>query len=571
MERGGIIEVETMSMYLPHEAMEPPIELPSLLEMHRQTELAMAGNRMTAGALFDMCPHANNPDIMTPDAINRYMAKLLNENGIEVAEEYQCYLEPEPVKPEVVEKKVVEAERTKTVVDSQKDVVTVPTRTEKVVPEGRVHEEEIVQVVRQTEAIAEAPETSTQETTALPLSTETGVSSVVLPEIVERIVLPEAPDKVSGIEAAVVSELEPAVTSTPEVPTRIAVVEPLPVVDVAKAKQEETVQAILPNVETAAPLIPAEQSSIEADLPQSMVEIDEARATSYEAIAEVLLPMPQEDEGYRNMPLAVPAPFEIPTYPDRAGVNTVTGEQVELLPTQEFIDAVEEALQPAAVSEMRHEPETPPTEILIQEQYAWTVEVATSEPETVFVTFANAFADFARATAPPEMQRGNESSVAVLNEDLPLVEGASHAVATEFVETLQALEPEQIEATAPTVQAIARTVQEISLMQLYEDRDITPDITAAEERLVELVTELCEQLCIEDTEKVQQLVAILLAKDFMAPPQKEAWLDLEHMGTHEVKRDFAPLLGADEQEKKLSVHAVLGHLCTTPSLRSAFN
>jgi hypothetical protein len=151
-------------------------------------------------------------------------------------------------------------------------------------------------------------------------------------------------------------------------------------------------------------------------------------------------------------------------------------------------------------------------------------------------------------------------------------EETPHAVAAELAEVLQVLEPEQVEVVAPTVQAIARTVQEIGLMRLYEDRDMAPDITAAEERLVELVTELCEQLHIEDTEKVQQLVAILLAKDFMAPPQKEAWLDLEHMGTHEVKRDFAPLIsGADAHEKGLSIHAVLGYLCTTPSLRSAFN
>lgn len=64
---------------------------PSFIEYFWDVPIKMGGRRTTLGQLFEMCPHKDNPLIMTKDARECYSAKILasSEEPIAIPEQYQ--------------------------------------------------------------------------------------------------------------------------------------------------------------------------------------------------------------------------------------------------------------------------------------------------------------------------------------------------------------------------------------------------------------------------------------------------------------------------------------------------
>lgn len=294
-------------------------------------------------------------------------------------------------------------------------------------------------------------------------------------------------------------------------------------------------------------VVPRPLASVEADapIPPDVIGID--KPERIDLAVEGMLPEPVASEsdiawGHLLNPEITGEASTVEAEPDTDQYFEELFHRLEVLappldtPDQLFEVPDIAPLPPAA--DMETEPVfASPVDI----QREWTLEIAEKEPDEVFESFTQALVDLIHIDAKvplaepsPQLQLAETLESEADNEEpLPVI---VHQVA----QKLSDLEPAERELVAPIVKTVAEAAQEIRLLQTTEAS--AAEIEVATERLVQLTEELFEALGIEyDEDAVAQFVAVMLRASFMPAPKTMTVLDLEKLGTHEVKHHFPSL------------------------------
>jgi hypothetical protein len=298
-------------------------------------------------------------------------------------------------------------------------------------------------------------------------------------------------------------------------------------------------------------------------VPPDVVEVDspERNSESLLMLPEPIAPEPEAAwERLLDLPTVAEDAAQDPEV-DRS-IFEQTLHSLESLPLPAAITESEDAPFMAAVSYERKEPVTAHADPL-EAQREWVMEIAGEEPGQVFESFMQSLVDLihedAGLVADSEEGTLRQLSDAETTKDTEPLPPIVHEVAQKLTD----LEPQDRESVAPVVKNLAEAVQEVRLLELGEA--LPAEIEIAKARVAELVEELFETLGIEYSEEaLEQFMAVMLGSNFMLAPSAAIELDLEHSGTHEVKRRF-PLLMAAVSDLITPLHRALGTFALTKS------
>ena len=298
-------------------------------------------------------------------------------------------------------------------------------------------------------------------------------------------------------------------------------------------------------------------------VPPDVVEVDSPERNS-ESLLMLPEPIAPEPEAAWERLLDLPTVAEDAAQDPEAdrGIFEQTLHSLESLPLPAAITESEDAPFMAAVSYERKEPVTAHADPL-EAQREWVMEIAGEEPGQVFESFMQSLVDLihedAGLVADSEEGTLRQLSDAETTKDTEPLPPIVHEVAQKLTD----LEPQDRESVAPVVKNLAEAVQEVRLLELGEA--LPAEIEIAKARVAELVEELFETLGIEYSEEaLEQFMAVMLGSNFMLAPSAAIELDLEHSGTHEVKRRF-PLLMAAVSDLITPLHRALGTFALTKS------
>lgn len=353
----------------------------------------------------------------------------------------------------------------------------------------------------------------------------------VLPEVQPPVVAVTAdmtPRTLKVVEQ--IADREPALQTVAEIRLREALIPPAPVsIEMPPVPPVITLPLVAPVTvkETAPSAIPRAEAGEKPEhtvdlLPEPVPEHVEAVLVESFSLDELVLIAEQSPD--------VPPPLYRSLFEDEFAIPS----------SQLATEAVE---APAGTKEQLVDP--------------WIAELA-KEPSDIYDDFAKALlqlSDENHTDKPASPDRRDATVFAgetETSEPIP-------PVVIEVAERLTSLAPEQKETAMPLVQTIVETVHEVRQLQAAEASPT--DIAAAEERLTELCVQLFEAIGIEyDEEKIKQFVQSILRPEFRPIPAPAAMLDLEHMGTHEVKRRFPQLKHVwDDLLNQLPLQYVLGY------------
>lgn len=354
---------------------------------------------------------------------------------------------------------------------------------------------------------------------------------------------PVAAKKEAAPEARVVKSAAPRMAA--KLPEPIATLaEAIPVMPVAP-EVTEAIRAILEPDELPTPpkRTPKPAHARKTHVTQQEIAVEPI---------EFVLPAPIEAAVNGEPVIPKPPAYEAPA------VITLEAPEAKMAETDEAGiagtgTATVEAPEPgiALPFEVAPEAEAAPLE---QTEAATAATAETNDLETTYDTFQNALFALAEALAPAaptaEASTGEEAE-------------AAPPICKEVAERLVALEPTEKADVMPIVQEISAAVREVH--ELTTTHASPEEIAAAAERLTELCVELFKALGIEyDEETVQQFVQSILRPDFVQNIAAAPVLDLEHMGTHEVKRRAGQLpTSLSDFLAGSSIHSLLGNLTLT--------
>lgn len=163
-------------------------------------------------------------------------------------------------------------------------------------------------------------------------------------------------------------------------------------------------------------------------------------------------------------------------------------------------------------------------------QYEWTLEVAGRTPQDACEAFTDAIA--AALEASSEQLASPYEAQAQADKSLQ----PAPAICAELHTRLVSLNATEKETAVPLAASVAEAVQEVRLIAV--SGAAADEVAVAKERLRGLVVELLDALDITyGSKEVAQCMSFLLQEAFMPAPQPSL-IDVEHRGTHEVKRRF---------------------------------
>jgi hypothetical protein len=548
VEHGGsaVMEIPAPGM-MPE--IQDPVE-PSLLAEFGNQEFTLFGVTASGRDLSDMCPVP--PEQRSLAAQNRFMAKLLTSAGIEIPERY-AELKSEFQNEDWLaqhraakqqEESAREAEATKQaeqITRQQKD-------QEKVTDERHDRETQAAEPI----AVVEQPKPATVEAESLaPLPV---IADSVRDIIIEKPA--EMPAGNDGAAIGTIASLEPlppvrSVETEQAIRVRDLYVEEPPIF----TGLEPATAAPMPAAEMPPALAPMSQErvimdSVLTDYEDTEIPAEAADVASAEFITgeEVLLPdlsLSVEDG------LGIERPFaSVESEPVLVGAEAgdETGGAAPSF-AAELFDEERKRSAALAAAEIEVDPEVAARQRFV-DQHEWTLEVANTEPELVFEDFTDSLFELValNETTPAPTSQEDVMSSEADTDMLTLTPTQAEArvelvppVCKEVAEKLVSLAPAEKEAVSPVVKSVAEAVQEVRLLET--SKASAAEVTVATERLKELVIELFDAIGIEyDDEKVEQFVQSLLRPEFMPAPTQAQELDLENMGTHEIKRHFPQLV-----------------------------
>ncbi len=234
----------------------------------------------------------------------------------------------------------------------------------------------------------------------------------------------------------------------------------------------------------------------------------------------------------------------------------ITAETEPVYDLAGFVE--DEWIEPVNTAEHVAEIDAPlSSEAVVVELVDWAAELEKS-PDEVLEDFTQALLLFAELSlAPPsdapetiDFATG-QLNIVETSEAQPL----APIVAT-VAERLSELEAEDKLIVAPILKDI---VGAIHGLQLLEARNADPEIiTAVTTQLEELCISLFEAIGIDyDEADVKRFIEVMLHPDFQPPQPEVEELDLEHMGTREVKRNFQ-LFNSSLDDIEFQLQQVLG-------------
>ena len=555
MEHGGsaVMEIPAPGM-MPE--IQDPVE-PSLLAEFGSQEFTLFGVTATGSDLSDMCPIP--PEQRSLSAQNRFMAKLMTSAGIEIPERYA------DLKAEFQNEDWLTQHRAKQQEEAAHEAEKVK-QTEQAVQQQR-EQEKAADDRRDREAQAVDPVATIEQTKPASVEAESLAPLPVIIDSVRDIVIGKPVEMPAGNDGAaigVIAPLEPlppvrSLGTEQAIRVRDLYVEDTP----TPAPSEITMAAPAPlaAVEGLQPRSPMSQERVimdsvvtdyeDAEIP---AEVADAASAEFSDGKEVLLPDPAlaVEDGLPNKPL-----FEL-VESEPAFVSTETGAETNAAAPSfaaELFDEERKRSAALAAAEIQIDPEVVARQRFV-DQHEWTLEVANTEPELVFEDFTeslfglvalNETAPEAGSTDTTERvglatyEADTDAMPRIASEAEEQSERTVPAVCKEVAEKLVALEPVQKEAVLPVVKSVAEAVQEVRLLETSKAN--LEEVVVATERLRELVVELFDAIGIEyDDKKIEQFVQSLLRPEFMPAPTQTQELDLESMGTHEIKRHFPQLV-----------------------------
>jgi hypothetical protein len=528
VEHGGSAVME-----IPAPGMTPEIQdavEPSLLAEFGNQEFTLFGVTATGRDLSDMCPVP--PEQRSLAAQNRFMAKLLTSAGIEIPERY-AELKSEFQNEDWLaqhraakqqEESAREADATK-----QAEQTTQQQKEQEKATDER-HDRE-TQATEPTAAVEQLKPATVEAESLAPLP--------VIADSVRDIVIEKPAEMLAGNDGAAIGMVAP--------------LEPLPPVRSVETEQAIRVRDLY--AEEPHALAPMTQERVIMDSVLTDYEDTETPAETVDAASaefitgeEVLLPDPSlsVEDG-----LGIERPFafvESEPVPVGAEAGAETGGAVPSF-AAELFDEERKRSAALAVAEIEVDPEVAARQRFV-DQHEWTLEVANTEPELVFEDFTDSLFELVAlnetdpASADHEDIMSNEADTDMLTLTPTQAEAQPELVppiCKEVAEKLVSLAPAEKEAVSPVVKSVAEAVQEVRLLET--SKASAAEVTVATERLKDLVIELFDAIGIEyDDEKVEQFVQSLLRPEFMPAPTQAQELDLENMGTHEIKRHFPQLV-----------------------------
>lgn len=236
---------------------------------------------------------------------------------------------------------------------------------------------------------------------------------------------------------------------------------------------------------------------------------------------------------------------------------SILTDEIDMIATLPDLTMEEDLVDNAALNELwgilqpEDIPEAQPVVFQEEIEFAvidWAAELS-KEPQDVYEDFTETLRSITElVTLSPAKDKADELTVVHLElesseskqtEPIP-------AIITAVAERLTVLEPPQKELVAPILKDIIGAIHGIQLLETKESDPET--IAAVEVQLEELCITLFEAVGIEYNEQdIMQFIRIMLYSPEFRPPQAlevEQELDLEHMGTREVKGRFPQLTGS---------------------------
>jgi len=482
---------------------------PDLLEAFADREVTIFGVTGTFKDLADMCPVDLHDPRVSLEAKNEFVVKAANEAGLEIEPEH------EKLFARVTEQLGLERKFTVATFDTK-----APER--KADPGNHVHREEPAKA----EATRERREE--QNLTSKPVA-ETAAAN-------NRTEVPRQPQPVTAEDSmTMLGELPGITNETPPSAERLGgpIVLPEPVLsethDAVVQDQLMRLQEFLQHDGDAEPGNQRRQTARTetGDTPASGYDaaIEESAGPAFDI--EALLAEIETE--------AAPAPETIDTLFAPARVEGTAKETGEL---STFVNLENE-------SDSRHRELSAQSgsEVVIA-TIEWEDELH-KEPLDIYEDFAEALRSFAELPTVRTTAEGDEASLIGQQPN-------ANDTKTEFVEAppiltavserLAELQPDEKELVAPVLKDIVGAMHGI---QLLEAQAADPEmVESVEAQLQTLCMSLFETIGVEyDEHDVKQFVRILLHQEFRPPqPDPQTILDIEHMGTHEVKRHFSYLL-----------------------------
>lgn len=515
---------------------EAPAETVNLLDHYGDEIVTMLGRTGKLREFIKLCPVKDDPEKMNPTAVNRYAAKLLVKNGIELAEEHTHFI-PKPnstAKPKINSPE--KATQTVKEQPKEKPQTAAPSpaspRPEKQVAAAAASLDNTSIVQQQERAVpavavtVEAPVPKAEpkpEMTAepMPVATDTELAATV--EQVE----PAAAVNVEP-EPAVIDQQQIAIELPPTSPESTArsetevIVVPLPVTETL-AYVEVIEHQIVEEQLSAADNVDAYE--IETGTEAETISVIEPATATFEDVS------PSAEENWQQFATTTEQAVadDSEAHLDNEPIDNEIIDATEVQQTTP--ETSEEATYQAFIYALQDED----IKIVSYEQTAESPESLSEMDEAADTTAAEIL-----ELAPAEQTEAPQSW-AVLPRQI--------------AERLQAVDDSEKAAILPVVVAIAQVISEIQSADTSDALDIpvSSEISQLpEEQLETLCRQLCEKLNISvEQEELQAFIDMLSRPEFRVLPAMPELVPSVDDVLHERKTDLSTFSAASDADGPL--------------------